>query len=70
MAGMVLKISNFYVFSSTTQMGVSENRGPEYSTLNSRTPIIRIPKQGTPNFRKLPDIVYTLAALNGLLHRY
>ena len=35
-------------------MGVSENRGPEYSTLNSRTPIIRIPKQGTPNFRKLP----------------
>ena len=35
-------------------MGVSEKRGPEYSTLNSRILIIRTPKQGTPNFRKLP----------------
>ena len=28
-------------------MGVSENRGPEYSTLNSRILIIRTPKKGT-----------------------
>ena len=35
-------------------LGVSENRGPKYSTLNSRILIIRTPKQGTPNFRKLP----------------
>ena len=35
-------------------MGVSENRGPYYSTLNSRILIIRTPRQGTPNFRKLP----------------
>ena len=34
-------------------LGVSENRGPQYSTLNSRILIIRTPKQGTPNFRKL-----------------
>ena len=34
-------------------MGVSENRGPQYSTLNSRILIIRTPK-GTPNIRKLP----------------
>ena len=33
-------------------MGVSENRG--YSTLNSRILIIRTPKYGAPNFRKLP----------------
>ena len=36
-----------------THMGVSVNRRPEYSTLNSRIPIIRTPKQGTPNFPKL-----------------
>ena len=35
-------------------MGVSENRGPSNSTLTSRILIIRTPKQGTPNFRKLP----------------
>ena len=35
-------------------MGVSENRGPRYRTLNSRILIIRTPKYGTPNFRKLP----------------
>ena len=35
-------------------MGVSENRGPSYSTLKSRILIIRTPKYGTPNFRKLP----------------
>ena len=29
-------------------------RGPEHSTLNSRILIVRTPKQGTPNFRKLP----------------
>ena len=34
-------------------LGVSENRGPEYSTVNSRILIIRTPKYGTPNFRKL-----------------
>ena len=39
-------------------MGVSETRGPEYSTLNSRILIIRTPKEGTPNFRKLPFRVY------------
>ena len=36
------------------RMGASENRGPLKSTLNSRILIIRTPKQGTPNFRKLP----------------
>ena len=36
-------------------MGVSENRGRECSTLNSRILIIiRTPKHGAPNFRKLP----------------
>ena len=35
-------------------MGVSENRGPWYSTLNSRILILRTPKLGTPNFRNLP----------------
>ena len=34
-------------------MGVSENRGPKYSTLNSRILVIRTPKSSTPNFRKL-----------------
>ena len=36
-----------------SDMGVSENRGPGYGILNSRTLIIRTPRQGTPNFRKL-----------------
>ena len=35
-------------------MGVSENREPYYSTLHSRILIIKTPKQGIPNFRKLP----------------
>ena len=30
-----------------SNMGGSENRGPEYSTLNSRILIIRTPKYGT-----------------------
>ena len=34
------------------KMGVSENRGPEYSTLNSRILITRTPKQGTLIFGK------------------
>ena len=29
-------------------MGVSENREPYYTTLNSRIPIIRTPNSGTP----------------------
>ena len=37
-------------------MVVSETRGPQYSTLNSRILIIRTPKLGTPNFRKLPRV--------------
>ena len=39
------------------QVGVSENRGPSYSTLNSRILIIREPKiryPPPPYFRKLP----------------
>ena len=32
-------------------MGVSENRGPEYSTLNSRILITRAPKQGPLIFK-------------------
>ena len=36
-----------------TLLGVSENRGPLYSTLNSRILMIRTPKYGTPYFRKL-----------------
>ena len=35
-------------------LGVSENRGSQYSTLNSRILVIRTPRKGTPNFRKLP----------------
>ena len=35
-------------------MGVSENRGPYYSTPNSRILIIRTPEYGTPSFRTLP----------------
>ena len=33
-------------------MGVSENRGPKYSTLNSRILILRTPKEGTLIFGK------------------
>ena len=36
------------------KLGVSENRGPYCSTRHSRVLIVRTPKQGTPNFRKLP----------------
>ena len=35
-------------------MGVSENGGSEYSTLNSRILLIRTPKEGTPNFIRTP----------------
>ena len=37
-----------------TWMGISENREPKYSTLNSRILIIRSPKLRYPHFRKLP----------------
>ena len=40
-------------FGINFNMVVSENRGPEYSTLNSRI-LTKSPEQGTPNFRKLP----------------
>ena len=37
-------------------MGVSENRGPQYSALDSRMLIIGTPKYGNPlNFRKVPN---------------
>ena len=36
------------------EVGVSENRGPYYGTLTSRILMIKTPKYGTPNFRKLP----------------
>ena len=42
-------------------MGVSENRGPKYSTLNSRILFVRTPKSSTPNFRKLPYDVECIA---------
>ena len=35
-------------------LGVSENRGPQSRTPNSRILIIRTPKYGTPHFRKPP----------------
>ena len=35
-------------------LGVSENRGPEYNSQNSRILMIRTLKHGTPSFRKLP----------------
>ena len=48
-------------------LGVSENRGPQYSTLNSRILIIRIPKQSTLIFGKshifgTPNLTPTLNA--------
>ena len=39
----------------TSYSGVSENRGPQYSTLNSGIRVIRTPKQGSPDFPKLPN---------------
>ena len=45
-------------------MGVSENRGPQYSALNSRILIIRGPKIRSPYFRKLPYILLVPANLN------
>ena len=39
---------------TTTHMGVSENRGPQYSTLSSRILVIRTPKQDNPYFQKPP----------------
>ena len=44
--------------------GVSENRGPEYRTLNSRILIVRTPKYGTPNFRN------TAGCLNNARRRH
>ena len=38
------------ILRSVRYMGVSENRGPQYSTLNSRILIIRTPQRGTPIF--------------------
>ena len=35
-------------------MGVSENKGPQYSTLNSRILIIRTPPMGYPQFSETP----------------
>ena len=43
--------------SCLTPYGVSEKRGPEYSSLNSRILIVRTPKYGTPNFRNIPYYV-------------
>ena len=37
------------------EMGVSENRGPSYSTPISRILFVRTPKKGIGHFRKLPD---------------
>ena len=39
---------------SYIHMGDSENSGPNIVPLNSRILIIRTPKSGTPNFRKIP----------------
>ena len=39
-------------------LGVSENRGASYSTLNIRILIIRTPNEVSPNFRKLPFRVW------------
>ena len=41
----------------TKEMVISENRGPQHSTLNSRILIIRIPQNKVPpKFRKLPNL--------------
>ena len=47
-------------------MKVSENRGHLFSTLSNRMLSIRTPKQGTPNFRKLP-YTYALDG-SGVIH--
>ena len=46
------------VVSWSHHMGVSENRGPEYSTLNSRIHIIRTPKEGTLIFGNSHILVF------------
>ena len=46
----------------TTHMGVSENRGPQYSTLNGRIPYYKVPKIRYPYFRKLPYMPINLVA--------
>ena len=38
----------------TKEMVISENRGPQYSTLNSRILIIRIPQNKVPLFSETP----------------
>ena len=48
------QLSPYAMTSSWIYVGVSGNRGPQYSTLNSRILIMRTPKYGTPDFRKLP----------------
>ena len=42
-----------------THMGVSENRGPYYSTLNSRILAIRTPKIRYPLFSETPIWLYS-----------
>ena len=49
---------------SVLYLGVSENRGPEYSTLNSRMLIIRTPKQGTLIFGKSHLGTWTLRGMS------
>ena len=49
-------------------MRVSENRGPQYRTLNSRILIIRTPKQSTPQFSETPILEQSRApATPGIL---
>ena len=55
-AAKVLAPGRFRSVKISYGLGFSENRGPEYSTLNSRILIIiiiRTPKYGTPNFPKI-----------------
>ena len=47
-------------------MGVSENRGPYYSTPNSSILILRTPEYGTPSFRTLPYRSYCFCFFGGL----
>ena len=52
--GRFLLFSSEALREARTHEGVSQNKGPYYSTLNSRILIIRTPKQGTLNFRIRP----------------
>ena len=42
--GGFVEVLNALIFLRSPKWGVSENRGPKYSTLNSRILIIRTPK--------------------------